>query len=63
MYLKRFEFVCAAILCGFCVNAISLDNSKQTLSVDNPISGTPEQRKDLKRDDSNFRDPPPEFYR
>lgn len=63
MYSRRFEVVGAVILCAICVNAISLDNAKQTLSVDNPISGTPEQRKDMKRDDSRFSEPAPEYYK
>lgn len=63
MYLNRIEVVGAVILCAICVNAISLDNTKQTLSVDNPISGTPEQRKDSKRDDARFSDPAPEYYK
>lgn len=57
------KYVCAVVLCSICVSAISLDNSKPPLSVSNPISGPPEKPKDLKREESRFSDPAPEYYK
>lgn len=66
MCLNRFEYVCAVILCTICAtNGVSLDNTKTPLSVSNPISGAPPEKdgKDLRRDESRYNEPAPEYYK
>lgn len=44
-------------------NGNTLDTTKTALNVDNPISGPTGENKDLKKVETRFNDPPPEYYK